>query len=84
MVNQVKYRLLKDTKIFQNKWFFNCSHHSATTVLRNENQRGKLANDLLEIQVKLLNIGDCKGLPNASGMGYLKFEKLLVLASKVW
>ena len=40
MVNQVKYRLLKDTKIVQNKWFFNCSYHSATTVLRNENQRG--------------------------------------------
>ena len=32
MVNQVKYRLLKETKIVQNKWFFNCSHHSATTV----------------------------------------------------
>ena len=28
----------KDTKIVQNKSFFNCSYHSATTVLRNENQ----------------------------------------------
>ena len=48
--------------------------------------REGLANDLLEIQTKLANIGDCtlKGLPSASGMGYLKFENRLVLASKAW
>ena len=45
--------------------------------------REGLANDLLDIQIKLANIGDCKckGLLSPSGMGYLKFEKLLVLAS---
>ena len=48
--------------------------------------REGLANDLLDIQIKLANIGDCKckGLPIPSWTGSLKFEKLLVLAYKVW